>query len=185
MIAGSSVAAVVSDATAGDYPIIACNDAFVRLTGYPREQVIGRNCRFLRGPETEPHLTEELRSALRERRATLVEITNYRRDGSRFRNAIMLAPLFDPDGEVRYILGSQFDVSTPRTDQPAKSLLDGLSDRQRAVLQRMAAGLMNKQIAFELGVSERTVKLQRSALLKALGCRTTAEAIRVAIEAGL
>ena len=184
MISGSSVAAVISDPTLPDTPIVACNDAFSALTGYAAEEVIGRNCRFLRGPDTEPHLTEELRCAVRERRTTLVEILNYRKDGSPFRNAVMLAPIFEADGALRFILGSQFDVTAGRPTTGGRCAIERLSSRQRDVLRFMTAGLMNKQIAYEMGISERTVKMHRAALLKALGCRTAAEAIRTAVEAG-
>lgn len=185
MIRHSSVAAVISDPNLPDTPIIACNDAFVALTGYTAEEVIGRNCRFLRGPETEPELTEELRQAVREKRTTLVEILNYRKDGTAFRNAVMLAPIFDPDGALRYILGSQYPISATGAASTAHAAIARLSARQRDVLVRMAAGRMNKQIAYELQISERTVKMHRAAVLKALGCRTVAEAIRAAVEAGL
>lgn len=185
MIRDSSIAAVISDPTLPDTPIIACNDAFVLLTGYTPDEVVGRNCRFLRGPDTEPELTEELRRAVREKRTTLVEILNYRKDGTPFRNAVMLAPIFDDEGALRYILGSQYPVSTAAGASPASAAIANLSERQRAVLVRMTAGLMNKQIAYELNISERTVKMHRAALLKALGCRTVAEAIRAAVEAGL
>ncbi|MCD2317323.1 PAS domain-containing protein [Sphingomonas sp. IC-11] len=185
MIEGSSVAAVISDPHLPDTPIIACNEAFVALTGYAQEEVVGRNCRFLRGPDTEADLTDELRRAVQERRTTLVEILNYRKDGTPFRNAVMLAPIFDADGALRYILGSQYPVSADNPASPSRDAIARLSTRQRDVLVRMAAGRMNKQIAYELQISERTVKMHRAALLKALGCRTAAEAIRAAVEAGL
>lgn len=184
MISGSSVAAVISDPTLPDTPIIACNHAFTLLTGYTADEVIGRNCRFLRGPDTEEELTEELRRAVRDRRTTLVEILNYRKDGTAFRNAVMLAPIFEGDGQLRYILGSQFDVTTRHPSPGPRDAIEQLSPRQRDVLMHMTAGLMNKQIAYKMGISERTVKMHRAALLKALGCRTAAEAIRAAVEAG-
>ncbi|AXJ96289.1 histidine kinase [Sphingomonas sp. FARSPH] len=182
MIEGSAIAAVISDPTLPDTPIIACNEAFVALTGYDRDQIVGRNCRFLRGPDTEPAATEELRQAVREERATLVEILNYKRDGTPFRNAVMLAPIFGDGGDLRYILGSQIAVEAPRA--PLASL-DRLTDRQREILRLVAAGQLNKQIAWQLGISERTVKIDRAAALETLGCRTTADAIRLAVEAGL
>lgn len=186
MIAGSSVAAVISDPRLPDTPIIECNDAFVVLTGYRRDEIIGRNCRFLSGPRTEPDLTEEIRSAVRERRTVLVEILNYRKDGSPFRNAVMVAPIFDDDGELRYFLGSQMEVGAtePIEDSQAKKRIESLTPRQKSVLLGMAAGRLNKQIAHDLGITERTVKMHRAALFKQLDCRTGAEAIRVAIEAG-
>ncbi|MBM3595064.1 MAG: histidine kinase, partial [Alphaproteobacteria bacterium] len=68
--------------------------------------------------------------------------------------------------------------------QAAHDLIETLSPRQREVLKQLAAGKLNKQIAYDLGISERTVKMHRAAVLSALGVRTSADAIRLAIEAG-
>ena len=187
LIANSKVAAVVSDPRQNDNPIVACNDAFVQLTGYPREEVLGRNCRFLRGPRTEPAQTEMLREAVAGRRPVVVELINYRKDGTPFRNAVMIAPLFDAEGELAYFLGSQMaidDAADSRHDL-ARAKVDTLSKRQRQILEALAKGRLNKQIAYDLGLTERTIKMHRAATLKALGVRTVAESIRIAIEAGL
>jgi PAS domain S-box-containing protein len=186
LIAHSQVAAVVSDPTLPDNPIVACNEAFMRLTGYTRDEIVGRNCRFLRGAETEPEQTLMLREAVAERRAIIVELINYRKDGTPFRNAVMIAPLFDEEGELQYFLGSQMEVERAgesRHDR-ARARIAALSKRQREILEGLAGGALNKQIAYAIGVTERTVKMHRAALLKALGVRTVAEAIRLAIEAG-
>jgi PAS domain S-box-containing protein len=178
-----------------DNPIVECNAAFEALTGYERDEIIGRNCRFLRGPGTEPDLTEELRAGIREGRPVLVEIINYRKDGTPFRNAVMVAPIFDAQGALEYFLGSQVDVSKTGdgdgTDsvaatraKAAKDAVGLLSPRQREILVHMATGKLNKQIAYELGLSERTVKMHRSSVIRTLGVRTSADAIRVAVEAG-
>lgn len=187
LIAHSKVAAVVSDPRLPDNPIVACNDAFVSLTGFDKSEVVGRNCRFLRGPRTEPDQTLMLREAVAARRPIMVELTNYRKDGSPFRNAVMIAPLFDDNGDVQYFLGSQMaiDDSGESRHERARALVDGLSRRQRQILEALARGRLNKQIAFELSLTERTVKLHRAAMLRGLGVRTAAEAIRIAIEAGL
>lgn len=188
MIEKSVIAAVVTDPEQPDNPIIACNDAFLRLTGYGRDEVIGRNCRFLRGPDTEPEKAAVLRDAVYSRQPALVEILNYRKDGTRFLNAVMIAPIFDADGRLDCFLGSQVEV-VQEAEQPrsevARGKIASLSRRQREILTSIAAGKLNKQIAWELSLSERTVKLHRSAVLKALGVRTAADAIRIAIEAGL
>ena len=193
MIKHSPIAAVVSDPKLPDNPIIACNQAFVDLTGYAREEILGRNCRFLRGPDTEGWLTDVLRDAIRARQPAIVEIRNYKKDGTPFRNAVMIAPIFNAEGNVDYFLGSQVEVADqgalPRpgddTRTQARARVDALSPRQRQILIEMADGKLNKQIAWDLGLSERTIKMHRSAMFRALDVRTSAEAIRVAVEAGL
>jgi PAS domain S-box-containing protein len=190
LIALSSVAAVVSDPRQPDNPIVACNDAFTALTGFAREEILGRNCRFLAGPATEPWLTETLRTGIRLRQPVMVEILNYRKNGEAFRNAVMVAPVFGGQGEAEYFIGSQVELAAdaPRASdlrrQAAHDAVARLSPRQRQVLIEMARGKLNKQIAWDLDVTERTVKMHRAALFRALGVETTADAIRTAIEAG-
>jgi len=190
MIEASAIAAVISDPRQPDNPIIGCNSAFELLTGYSREEVIGRNCRFLRGEGTEQALSQELRDGIAQQRPVMVEILNYKKDGSPFRNAVMVAPLFDADGELEYFLGSQVELAEPtsalgdRRGEDARARIAGLTKRQWEILVRMAAGRLNKQIAYDLGVTERTVKMHRSAVIRALGVRTSADAIRMAVEAG-
>lgn len=187
LIANSHVAAVVSDPRLPDNPIVACNEAFIALTGFPREEIIGRNCRFLRGERTEPEQTAMLREAVAESRPIMVELINYRKDGTAFRNAVMIAPLFDEQGELAYFLGSQMAIGEDgenRHDR-ARNQIAALSRRQLQILEALAKGRLNKQIAYELGLTERTIKMHRAAMLKGLGVRTVAEAIRIAIEAGL
>ena len=190
MIAGSAIAAVISNPRLPDNPIVECNDAFIALTGYTRDEIIGRNCRFMSGPGTEAALTEMIRQGIREQRPVLVDILNYKKDGTAFRNAVMVAPVFGIDGQLEYFLGSQMEVDSGKTDagtirqHNARYLIDGLSPRQKQVLMGMAAGKLNKQIAYELGLTERTIKMHRAAMLRALNIRSGAEAIRLAIEAG-
>lgn len=188
MIAGSAVAAVLSNPRLPDNPIVECNEAFEALTGYSREEIIGRNCRFLCGAGTEPWLSEALRAGVREKRPVMVEILNYRKGGIPFRNAVLVAPIFGPDGEVEFYLGSQMEIpdqgSAPDRAAAARARIERLSPRQRAVLIAMAAGKLNKQIAYELALTERTVKMHRAAMFRSLGVRTGAEAIRMVIEAG-
>jgi hypothetical protein len=190
MIASSPTAAVISNPRLPDNPIVACNDAFVELTGYSRDEIIGRNCRFLRGAGTEDDKARILRDGIFRKQPVIVEIVNYKKDGTRFRNAVMIAPIFDAAGEVEYFLGSQVEIAghqeqasaARRTDAAAR--VERLSRRQREILVLMAAGKLNKQIAWELSLSERTVKMHRSAVLRGLDVKTSADAIRVAIEAG-
>ena len=190
MIANSPIAAVISNPRLPDNPIVECNDAFLALTGYRSDEIIGHNCRFLTGVDTEPWLIETLRTGIRRRQPVMVEILNYKRDGTPFRNAVMVAPIFDEVGELAYFLGSQVEIAediaraNDARREAAFVRIAALSRRQREVLLQLAAGKLNKQIAYELGISERTVKMHRAAVFIALGVRTSAEAIRIAIEAG-
>ncbi|HYJ83930.1 MAG TPA: LuxR C-terminal-related transcriptional regulator [Allosphingosinicella sp.] len=187
----SPIATVLSNPRLPDNPIVAANAAFCALTGYSESEIVGRNCRFLAGPETEPWRTERIREALRSLRPSITELLNYRKDGSPFRNAVLIAPLFGADGEVAWFLGSQVEADPgpgaplALREQRAAGLAATLSPRQRQVLKEMAAGQRNKQIAWRLGLSEKTVKMHRALLLEKLGVRTTADAIRIAVEAGL
>jgi PAS domain S-box-containing protein len=187
----SPIASVISDPRIADNPIIACNQPFMDLTGYERDEIEGRNCRFLSGPDTEPWLTDRITAAVKDRKPVLVEILNYKKDGTAFRNAVLVAPVFDDDGELEYFLGSQveLDMDTPGTSSPrrreAARLVGTLSPRQREVLIKMAHGLLNKQIAHEMGLSEKTVKMHRALLIAKLDVPTSADAVRLAVEAGL
>jgi PAS domain S-box-containing protein len=190
-VALSPIAMVVSNPRRPDNPIEVANAAFCDLTGYSESEIVGRNCRFLAGASTEESATEAIRSAIRGVRPTLVDILNYRRDGTAFRNGVMITPLFDPEGELAWFLGSQVDLGPQSEDalssrqSRAAAKVASLPARQRQVLELMASGLLNKQIAWKLGISEKTVKMHRALLLERLGVGTSAEAIRLAVEAGL
>ena len=189
-VADNPVPSVISDPRLPDNPIVACNSAFCDLTGYSTEEVIGRNCRFLSGPGTEPWLTEEIRRGVREHRPVLVEILNYKRNGQPFRNAVLVAPIYDEHDALLYFLGTQVeidrDAASPSSMRRirAAEMFKSLSPRQGQVLQLIANGLLNKQIATELGLALSTVKMHRTILTKRLGLHTTADLIRLAIDAG-
>ena len=184
------MATIVTDARLPDHPIVAVNAAFCALTGYAAAEIMGRNCRFLSGPETEPEAKALLREAIAAGRPALVELTNYRKDGAAFRNAVMIAPVLGEDGEVALFVGSQMDVtraskpSEPRRSR-AEAVVAGLSGRQREVLALMVRGYRNKQMAPQLGIDEKTVKMHRARLLAKLGVPTSADAIRIGVEAGV
>jgi PAS domain S-box-containing protein len=187
----SPIATVVSDPTQTDNPLIAVNAAFCALTGYTEPEVIGRNCRFLRGPGTEDGQTEKLRSAVYEQRPALAELINYRKDGSPFRNAVIIAPLFDEDGKLELFVGSQVEILPEEESiglvrqQKAAQIVDRLSPRQREILQQMALGFRTKQIAYRLSLSEKTVQMHRVLMFKKLATSNAADAVRIAVEAGL
>ena len=188
-IAQSPIAGVITDHSLSDYPIVAVNAAFCRLTGYTEAEIGGRNCRFLAGPGTDRGAQEILRDAVLAGRPVLTELVNYKKDGTPFRNAVMIAPVLGASGEVAYFLGSQMDVTDEARlpsvlrQQRAASLVRALTPRQRQVLAEMIQGLRNKQIAAKLGIDEKTVKMHRAGLLAKLGVATSADAIRTGVEA--
>lgn len=187
----SPIATVLSNPRKPDNPLEVANAAFCELTGYAEPEVIGRNCRFLAGEATEPWLTGQIRQAVQARRPVLVDILNYKRDGTPFRNAVLVTPLFDPDGELAWFLGSQVDLGEESSGvfagrrERAALAVKSLPPRQRQVLELVAKGFLNKQVAWELKISEKTVKMHRALVMERLGVPTSADLIRLAVEAGL
>jgi len=187
----SPLAMVVSNPRRPDNPLELVNGAFCDLTGYRENEIVGRNCRFLAGERTQEAVTEQIRAAIRQQRSVLVDIINYRCGGEPFRNGVMITPLFDDEGKLAWFLGSQVDLGPApegALDDRRRSAAEQvakLPPRQRDVLERMGRGLLNKQIAWDLKISEKTVKMHRALLLERLGVGTSAEAIRIAVEAGL
>ncbi|AMD00610.1 EAL domain-containing protein [Halomonas chromatireducens] len=102
---------VIADATEADCPITYANSAFQVMTGYREEELMGRNCRFLQGEETDPETVALLRSRLAEQRECHVTLRNYRKDGSAFWNALYVSPVPDSDGRVTHFVGVLNDVS--------------------------------------------------------------------------
>ncbi|GEO99836.1 histidine kinase famiy protein [Methylobacterium haplocladii] len=110
---------IVTDPHQADNPIIVANHAFTKMTGYANDEVIGRNCRFLQGPETDGVAVDALRRAIAERREFATEILNYRKDGSSFWNALFVSPVHNNQGELVYFFASQLDVSRRRDAEEA------------------------------------------------------------------
>lgn len=136
------MAMIVTDPSQADNPIVFANDAFLDLTGYPRDEVIGRNCRFLQGPDTDPDPVTRLRDAVASGQDAAVDILNYRKDGSAFWNAVHLSPVRGRTGEIAYFLASQHDVSDRRRlaferDDVRERLEAAVADRTHALSQAL------------------------------------------------
>lgn len=101
----------LSDPSRPDNPIVFASEEFARTTQYGMGYSIGRNCRFLQGPRTNPHSVQRLAEACRAGKEHTEVFINYRRDGSPFMNLLMIAPLIDSRGTIRYFIGAQVDVS--------------------------------------------------------------------------
>nr|AML79169.1 putative LOV domain-containing protein [Cyanophora paradoxa] len=101
--------------------IVYCSDEFSRITGYDRSEIIGKNCRFLQGAETDPHAVEEIRRSRKERKPCRVALLNYRRDGTQFWNLLTITPILDKTtSQITNFAGSLFMVGlvpSPHTDR--------------------------------------------------------------------
>ena len=105
---------IVTDPLQPDNPIIFANRAFTRMTGYARDDIVGSNCRFLQGADTDPATVAQVRDAIREGREIATEILNYRKDGTPFWNALFVSPVRDLNGDIVYYYASQLDISSRR-----------------------------------------------------------------------
>jgi PAS domain S-box-containing protein len=114
----------ITDPEREDNPMIYVNDAFVELTGYPREEVIGENCRFLQGRNTDPDKVAEIREAIDNQEPVSVELRNYRKGGTEFWNHLEIAPVKNDAGEVINYVGFQQDVTERKQRQEQLAVLD-------------------------------------------------------------
>ncbi|XP_051142431.1 phototropin-1-like [Andrographis paniculata] len=102
---------VITDPRLPDNPIIFASDSFLELTEYSREEILGRNCRFLQGPETDPATVRKIRAAIDNQTEVTVQLINYTKTGKKFWNLFHLQPMRDQKGEVQYFIGVQLDGS--------------------------------------------------------------------------
>jgi phosphoserine phosphatase RsbU/P len=125
----------IADARHPDRPLIYANQGFERMTGYAVSEVLGRNCRFLQGPDTDQSAMAEVRAALAEARPCVVEILNYRKDGGTFWNRLSITPVRASSGDLTHFIGVQSDVTARRVAE------DGLRRSKEALEQdlRLAA----------------------------------------------
>jgi PAS domain S-box-containing protein len=105
---GQSV--VVVDPSLPDSPMIFVSDEFEHQTGYSAEEALGRNCRFLQGPETSPEAIEAIRAAIRAQTPITIDILNYRKNGETFWNRLRIRPQYNANGQVLYYIGAQNPV---------------------------------------------------------------------------
>ena len=120
---------VVTDPSQHDNPIVFCNVAFQELSGYSRAEIVGRNCRFLQGPDTDAATIDKVRRAIADGEAVDVDLLNYRKDGTTFWNALYLSPVRDKEGVIRFFFASQLDV-TDRVEA------QNIVNRQKELVER-------------------------------------------------
>jgi len=134
---------VITAGNKSNRPIVYVNEAFCRLTGYGRDDIIGQDCRFLQGPHTNDQTLQELRNTLKEGNSCRVRLLNYRKDGSTFWNELSVSPVFDDRGNITHHIGVQKDI-TQQVDYEAElnSLLEQLGQESRT---DPLTGLLNRR----------------------------------------
>ena len=134
----------VSDPHLPDNPLIWVNPAFEDVTGYRAQDVLGRNCRFLQGPATDPGAAARISAAVHEGRTVAETLLNYRRDGTPFWNQVVISPVVDDAGEITHYVGIQADVTERVATERVREevLREVAADRARLVmLGRVSEGL--------------------------------------------
>lgn len=144
---------VIADAQAKNTPIIYVNQAFSRITGYSKEDVLGKNCRFLQGPGTDPAAVETIREALSARKNCVVEILNYRKDGTEFWNRLSIVPILNEKGTATHFVGIQSDITLSKQLTQEISELNAMKTTIQTV-NDITFNYMNYLQLFKLQVSE-------------------------------
>lgn len=107
----TSTAVVITDALQPEHPIVFANAAFETITGYAKAEAIGRNCRFLQGPESNGDAVSDIRSAVANGQGLVQRVLNYRKDGSTFWNELTMRPILGSDNELMGHVGLMRDVT--------------------------------------------------------------------------
>jgi diguanylate cyclase (GGDEF)-like protein/PAS domain S-box-containing protein len=118
-INSSSNGIVITDATQQDNPIIFVNNGFERITGYSREDILGKNCRFLQGNNFQDAAVNKLRRAILEGKECHIELQNYRKDGEFFWNELSIAPVYSSKGYLTHFIGIQADITKRKQSEQA------------------------------------------------------------------
>ena len=136
LVGGLAEVFCLADPSVKDCPIVYASEEFYRTSRYSRDDVLGRNCRFLQGPKTSRAAVARIGAAVKSGQESCETLLNYRRDGTPFMNLLLTAPLYDNRGSVRYFIGAQIDVSGliddgRGLDSFAQYLADHRSNRDR------------------------------------------------------
>ncbi|KAK1400934.1 putative LOV domain-containing protein [Heracleum sosnowskyi] len=135
---------VISDPRLPDCPIIFASDSFLELTEYTREEILGRNCRFLQGPETDQATVQKIRDAIKEQREITVQLINYTKSGKKFWNLFHLQPMRDQKGELQYFIGVQLDGSNHV--EPLRNRLSESTEKQSSKLVKATANNVDEAV---------------------------------------
>jgi PAS domain S-box-containing protein len=163
------VAIILTNPAFDDNPIVYANAAFSRLTGYPVEKAIGRNCRFLQGPDTEPERVAQIRAAIEAGEDISIEITNHKADGTAFVNRLTITTVTGDDGVVQYFLGTLGGLDDA-LDEKLESLQLHLVEVQHRVKNHLAmiVGMIRMQARGAQATDDYTMLARRIEALQLL-----------------
>ena len=150
----SDLSFTISDPTQPDDPLVWVNPAFERVTGYSTAEALGRNCRFLQGPETDREAVRSIREALAEGRTVADTLLNYRKDGTPFWNQVVISPVLDAEGRVTHHVGIQADVTDRVAVQRARDdqLLQARDDGARLRLLARVTEVLSRHLDYTQAV---------------------------------
>jgi PAS domain S-box-containing protein len=129
---------IITNPRLHDNPVVFANDSFCRLTGYDRDEILGRNCRFLQGDDTDPASVRAIHDAVEAVRPIEIDIRNHRKSGEPFWNRLLLAPVFDEEGKLAYFFASQVDVTLER------DRLEGLESSNAELMAEITSRLQRQ-----------------------------------------
>lgn len=152
----------ITDCQQFDNPIIYTNQAFLDLTGYKKSEVIGHNCRFLQGPDTDQKTVRKLRTAVAKKQHVRVQIYNYRKNGEPFWNDFIMSPVKNKKGIVTHFIGLQIDdterIEREKALRKSEEMLLKILERQSIMLQATKIGIWYCDLPFNNLVWDNKVK---------------------------
>lgn len=123
-INNAPIGVTIADITLPDEPLIYVNNGFTNLTGYSYDEIIGQNCRFLQGEDTNEKQVRRLRKAIYNREDVKVDLINYKKDGTKFWNRVTLKPIIQESGNVEKYIGFQQDISKSKIYKKEKNVFE-------------------------------------------------------------
>ena len=154
---------IITDPKQHDNPIVFANDAFVRMSGYARDELLGHNCRFLQGAGTDWTKIAEVREAIADKRDISVDLLNYRKDGTPFWNALYVSPVFDEAGDLQFYFASQVDITERKAAEAAirtaKEHYEAVFQERTTDLRAALGRLEDANVQLSLAVDTKTALL--------------------------
>lgn len=162
---------VLTDARRDDNPIVFGNDAFAQLSGYPSEETVGRNCRFLQGAGTDRAAVDRIGKALGDGEPVALDLLNYRKDGTAFWNALHICPIQSKNGDIRFFFASQLDgtahVEAQQEIDRQRAALDHAAGAERLEIQKLVESKVSMLAVIDQGVRSNMMTINTLVSLRA------------------